>query len=418
MASLSSFNTTLAKQLSSIASTAAFDKNPQSQTRGITLDLGFSGYFTQVPTHWQEHGIDTEQILVTLVDCPGHASLVRTVIGGAQIIDVTLLVIDATKGIQTQTAECLVLAQIIKCPLVIALNKIDLLQEATRSTKIAKIKQAIAKAILPLGFEHVPMIPVSAQNDDAASNGIDQLVHALRAPFLYAVDHCFALKGKGTILTGTILGGAVNVGDVKSIQRFRQSIERACKGDRIGICILERGLVATPNVVQLTYAAIVDAQRIPFYKVTVGYETVTANVVFFSRNNNDGNSKYTFDLHEWYQFLPTLEQEEEDNNEATMSSVNTSKYWALLEFDKPIRCAPRALSILSRLDLDIRILSYSYSLYSCKRQRTAMIDRIVDDYTLIGRGLVRKEGTLDKFIGLTVTIGSSGNLNTIYLHSS
>ncbi|RKP22899.1 putative selenocysteine-specific elongation factor [Syncephalis pseudoplumigaleata] len=332
MASLSAFNvsigilghvdsgkTTLAKQLSSIASTAAFDKNPQSQTRGITLDLGFSGFYAPVPDHWQEHGIDAERTLVTLVDCPGHASLVRTIIGGAQIIDVTLLVVDATKGIQTQTAECLVLAQIIGRPLVIALNKIDLFPEAVRATKTAKIAQAMAKAISPLGFGDVPMVAVSAESNDRTANGLDQLVHALRAvfpvptpldatrPFLFAMDHCFALKGQGTIMTGTVLDGAVAVGDmveitqgqtrkVKSMQRFRQSIDRACKGDRIGICVkqldagaFERGLVATPGVVRLAYAAMIDVRRIPFYKgscqsrskfhVTVGYETVTAQIV-------------------------------------------------------------------------------------------------------------------------------------------
>jgi selenocysteine-specific elongation factor len=50
------------------------------------------------------------------VDCPGHASLIRTIIGGAQIIDLMVLVIDATKGIQTQTAECLVRAAYIGGP--------------------------------------------------------------------------------------------------------------------------------------------------------------------------------------------------------------------------------------------------------------------------------------------------------------
>jgi len=63
--------TTLAKALSSISSTAAFDKNPQSVERGITLDLGFSGLLVD------------EQLQFTFVDCPGHASLIRTIIGGA-----------------------------------------------------------------------------------------------------------------------------------------------------------------------------------------------------------------------------------------------------------------------------------------------------------------------------------------------
>ncbi len=72
--------TSLAKALSSVASTASFDKNPQSKERGITLDLGFSCFSVEVPAHLQD-GI-LEQLQFTLVDCPGHASLIRTIIGG------------------------------------------------------------------------------------------------------------------------------------------------------------------------------------------------------------------------------------------------------------------------------------------------------------------------------------------------
>ena len=61
---------------------------------------------------------------VTLVDCPGHASLIRTIIGGAQIVDSVLLVVDITKGIQTQTAECIVIAEVAAADMVVVLNKI------------------------------------------------------------------------------------------------------------------------------------------------------------------------------------------------------------------------------------------------------------------------------------------------------
>ena len=97
--------TSLAKQLSTTSSTACFDKNPQSKERGITLDLGFSSFTSSLRPNLQ----------YTLVDCPGHASLIRTIIGGAQIIDLMILVVDMTKGIQTQTAECLILGEIL-CP--------------------------------------------------------------------------------------------------------------------------------------------------------------------------------------------------------------------------------------------------------------------------------------------------------------
>ena len=95
--------TSLSKALSTISSTAAFDKSPQSQERGITLDLGFSACLVDAPSNLKEKGF--EKVQYTLVDCPGHASLIRTIIGGAQIIDIMILIIDVGKGIQTQTAE-------------------------------------------------------------------------------------------------------------------------------------------------------------------------------------------------------------------------------------------------------------------------------------------------------------------------
>lgn len=68
-----------------------------------------------------------ETLQVTLVDCPGHASLIRTIIGGAQIIDAMVLVVDINKGIQTQTAECIVIGELTQTRKIVALNKCDLL---------------------------------------------------------------------------------------------------------------------------------------------------------------------------------------------------------------------------------------------------------------------------------------------------
>lgn len=72
--------TSLAKALSTVASTACFDKNPQSRERGITLDLGFSSFTVEASETIKRHGYDYVQY--TLVDCPGHASLIKTIIGG------------------------------------------------------------------------------------------------------------------------------------------------------------------------------------------------------------------------------------------------------------------------------------------------------------------------------------------------
>jgi selenocysteine-specific elongation factor len=137
---IDSGKTSLCKALSTIASTAGFDKNPQSKERGITLDLGFSAFVIRIPDWFRHvHTSDLEGfdfIQFTLVDCPGHASLMKTIIGGASIIDLMLLVVDAQKLIQTQTAECIVLGELLMDKLIVALNKVDLFPTGERAKMI------------------------------------------------------------------------------------------------------------------------------------------------------------------------------------------------------------------------------------------------------------------------------------------
>ncbi|CAF1155219.1 unnamed protein product, partial [Rotaria sordida] len=259
--------TSLAKALSTVASTNAFDKNPQSQERGITLDLGFSSFTMDIPEHLMNSNY--KQLQITLVDCPGHASLIRTIIGGAQIIDLMLLVIDITKGIQTQTAECLVIGEITCDKMLVVLNKIDLIEETQRQSTIEKMTKRLRKTFEFTKFPQAPIISCSA----SSSLNLNELISTLQqhvyipqrspnGPFIFSVDHCFSIRGQGTVMTGTILSGSVRINDsieiaalkevrkVKSMQMFHKPIDRAIQGDRIGICVtqfdpdkLERGLV-------------------------------------------------------------------------------------------------------------------------------------------------------------------------------
>ncbi len=166
---IDSGKTSLAKALSTVASTASFDKNPQSQERGITLDLGFSALYIKTPSFLKEKFpknerlIQSEILQITLVDCPGHASLIRTVIAGASIIDIIVLVIDIVKGIQVQTTECLILGEILVDNIVVAFNKIDTIPQEKRSTdidmRINKLKSAFGNTKFG---KDVCVCPVSA----------------------------------------------------------------------------------------------------------------------------------------------------------------------------------------------------------------------------------------------------------------
>jgi selenocysteine-specific elongation factor len=149
-------------------------------------------------------------IQFTLIDCPGHASLIKTIIVGAQIMDITMLVIDATKGIQPQTAECIILGELLSQCTVVALNKIDLFPEDTRMKQTRKAGRSLLKALRLTRFADSEVVPVSAR---APVQGIAELKLALlrnlphlarqtNAPFLFMADHCFQVKGHGTVLSG------------------------------------------------------------------------------------------------------------------------------------------------------------------------------------------------------------------------
>uniref|UniRef100_H2L793 Eukaryotic elongation factor, selenocysteine-tRNA-specific n=1 Tax=Oryzias latipes TaxID=8090 RepID=H2L793_ORYLA len=228
--------TSLARALSSTASTAAFDKNPQSRERGITLDLGFSSFTVDCPDHLRDGGglKPYDSLQFTLVDCPGHASLIRTIIGGAQIIDLMILVVDVVKGMQTQTAECLLIGE-LTCPrMVVVLNKIDLLPASKRQSAVEKMTKRMHKTLESTRFKECPVIAVAAKpgGPDAPEaeepHGVQELIELLKkqtylpkrdptGDLLMAVDHCFSIRGQGTVMTGTILQGSVAINDTVEI---------------------------------------------------------------------------------------------------------------------------------------------------------------------------------------------------------
>lgn len=230
-------------------------------------------------------------------------------------------------GLQTQTAECLVIGELTTDKLVVALNKADLLPAETRAATLDKLRRRLAATLAATRFAGCPLIAVSARpgGDGGAgeAEGLAELVSALSAlapppqptpqpppPFLLAVDHCFTVRGQGTVLTGTVLRGRVSAGQsvelpalrcvkkVKSLQAFRVPVASAGRGDRVGLCLaqfdsklFERGLVAEPGSVPTFSRAVAAVERIRFFKgplpskarlhMTLGHTTVMARLTFF-----------------------------------------------------------------------------------------------------------------------------------------
>ncbi|KAL0044347.1 hypothetical protein WJX82_001339 [Trebouxia sp. C0006] len=315
--------TSLVAALSTTLSTAALDKHPQSKERGITLDLGFSSFAMPMPDHLQH--LPYDELQVTLVDCPGHASLIKTIIGGAQIINMMLLVVDITRGIQTQTAECLVVGELATKDMVVVLNKVDQLPEEGRSKVINKAKKRLRQTLGSTKFGGCAMVPTAVKpgNADTPSQtqGIEEVIQEIvkcvsphpqqpSGPFKFAIDHCFAIRGQGTVLTGTVLSGSVKVGDsielpelkvskkIKSMQMFKRPVHSCQQADRVGICVtqldaalVERGVACTPGALLTFTGAIAAVDKIRFFigqmpsrlkvHITVGHQTVMGEIQFF-----------------------------------------------------------------------------------------------------------------------------------------
>ena len=316
--------TSLARALSTHLSTSALDKAPQSQARGITLDLGFSAFYLPPPPHLASL---YSLLQFTVVDCPGHASLIRTIIGGAQIIDVMLLVLDCTKGIQTQTAECLVLGEMLTDRLLVVANKADQLPSSAHRDKLEKGLRQTFKAT-KFGAD-VPLVYTSCPpSADADIAGLLDVLgrtavtprRAVDGPLYMAIDHAFLIKGQGTVLTGTILTGSVAVNSpvylpalrltrkVKSIQVFHTPVDRASAGDRAALCVagleaekVERGVACDEGGVEWIDRLIVRAEKVRFYKeavhtgqqlhVSIGHDTVVATCAFFTPPPSSGPSE-------------------------------------------------------------------------------------------------------------------------------
>ena len=403
--------TSLSKMISSISSTASFDKNPQSKERGITLDLGFSALYIQTPKLLKQFFpnnkkiVESEYIQITLVDCPGHASLIRTIISGASIIDTVILVIDSVKGIQIQTVECIALSEILCEKITIALSKEDLLKnkEEDIPKKTEKLRQIFAKT--KFGND-IAIIPTTTLDED--KNNIQKTIKLLiknviecidfksneddinnKSDSLIAyIDHCFKVKNKGTVATGTIMKGNLKINDeiffpelsnkymIKEIQIFRKSVKSATKGDRVGLLIknldnqkVERTIITSVGSKEVNYleGGILLLKKVKLYKdklksnnkyyLMIGNQGISAKCLFFNYINKKEELFSKYDLNnikkteicdknifysKEYSYLEQI-----DVNE------NNEYYFSFVKFDKKIIVPNKMIFLGTNIDIDI-----------------------------------------------------------------
>jgi elongation factor Tu len=251
------------------------DNAPEEKERGITI-----------ATSHQEY--ETEKRHYAHVDCPGHADYVKNMITGAAQMDGAILVVSATDGPMPQTKEHILLARQVDVPaIVVFLNKVDQVDDPEM---LELVEEEIKELLKKYEFdpEKCPIIRGSAlkalegDTSEIGELAIDKLMASLDEyipepkrdldkPFLMPVEDVFSIKGRGTVVTGRIEQGVVNINEeieivgikdtqksvVTGVEMFRKTLDRGEAGDNAGILLrgvekdqVERGQVlAKPGAI-------------------------------------------------------------------------------------------------------------------------------------------------------------------------
>ena len=244
---------------------ASIDSAPEERERGITINTAHVEY-------------ETEKRHYAHVDCPGHADYVKNMITGAAQMDGAILVIAATDGPMAQTREHILLARQVGVPkIVVFLNKCDMVDDPEL---IDLVEMETRELLGEYGFDtECPIIRGSAlkalEGDADAEKSIRELMAAVDEyiddpvretdkPFLMSIEDVFTISGRGTVVTGRVERGKLNLNDevesvglkdtkktvATGIEMFRKSLDYAEAGDNAGVLLrgiaredVERGQV-------------------------------------------------------------------------------------------------------------------------------------------------------------------------------
>ena len=226
------------------------DKAPEERERGITISTAHVEY-------------QTENRHYAHVDCPGHADYVKNMITGAAQMDGAILVVAATDGVMAQTREHILLARQVNVPYIIVfLNKCDMVDD---EELIELVEMEVTEVLEEYGFEGCPIVKGSALKalEDTTGEWGDKIMELMATvdeyiptperdtdkPFLMPVEDVFTISGRGTVATGRVERGTLNLNDpleilgikeeVKTtvctgIEMFRKTLDQAMAGDNIG----------------------------------------------------------------------------------------------------------------------------------------------------------------------------------------
>ena len=249
------------------------DNAPEEKERGITINTRHLEY--QSDKRHYAH-----------IDCPGHADYIKNMITGAAQMDGSILVVSAPDSVMPQTREHLLLARQVGVPkIIVFLNKVDMVDDPDL---LELVVEEVKDTIKEYGFqEETPIIKGSAfkaLNEPTPENTacIEELLQAMdtwfddpvrddQKPFLMPIEDIFTISGRGTVVTGKIERGVVNMNDpvqivgirptadttVTGIEMFQKTLDQGMAGDNVGILLrgiekkdVVRGQVlAKPNTI-------------------------------------------------------------------------------------------------------------------------------------------------------------------------
>ncbi len=228
---------------------------PEEKARGLTIAISHIEYET-AKRHYAH------------VDCPGHADYIKNMITGAAQMDGAILVVSAPDGPMPQTREHILLARQVEVPrIVVALNKVDAMEDEELLELVElEVRELLSKYDFP--GDEIPLVRVSAlkalecrcgKRDCQWCGPILKLMDAVDdyipipnrpkdRPFLMPVEDVFAIKGRGTVVTGRVERGVIKIGDeveivgidetrrsvVTGVEMFHKTLDDAEPGDAVG----------------------------------------------------------------------------------------------------------------------------------------------------------------------------------------
>ena len=222
------------------------DKAPEEKARGITIATAHVEYETSM-RHYAH------------VDCPGHADYIKNMITGAAQMDGAILVVGADDGPMPQTREHILLARQVGVPsIVVYLNKCDMVDDEELIELVElELRELLTKYEFP--GDDTPIIRGSAlkalESDDSGDEDVKSIFALLDAidgfipepirdtekPFLMPIEDVFTISGRGTVVTGRVERGMINVGDDVEVVGIRDTMKTVCTGVEMFRKVLDQG---------------------------------------------------------------------------------------------------------------------------------------------------------------------------------